>query len=352
MHCHLPDVLRIAGAASFGNRLVARTGFALAIFIVALQPVGAQQLKDIAAPIDGTDSLYIGKYPRLNDVRFYYGVRGNSLTYESLRGSSPGIQGNLYRNIGDYIGFGLTWKKWIDFDVSVALPGTTYLKEERSTLQQIFLSARITTRHLSFRGYITDASGAVYASANDQYLSPPSVHESRVGLQGFYFFNARRYSYRAALYQNELQRRSAGSFLLGAEIFYRSLSASGGMTDPAYDVSARYGEEAGLKTLKAPGILLLPGYAYTHVWREGQYFASGLLSAGAGIAFNRYRADKGSDTRNNVEAAANIMISGGYNGGKHYVRLMMAGYGRYELLDPTFLTSTNLMLDITLGRRF
>jgi hypothetical protein len=226
------------------------------------------------------------------------------------------------------------------------------LKEERSTLEQFYLSARLTTRRLSFRGYITDANGAAYASANDEYLSPPSAHESRIGLQAFYFFNATRYSYRSALYQNEVQLRSAGSFLLGAEIFYRSLSASGGLTDPTYDVPARFGDQAGLKTLQAPGILVMPGYAYTKVWREGTYFLSGLLSAGAGIAFNRYRADKGSDTRNNLEAAGNIMISGGYCGSKHYLRLMMVGYGRYELLDPTYLTSTNLMLDVTVGMRF
>ncbi len=326
--------------------------FALILFVIACHSVYAQHRAETPTPIEGTDSLYIGKYPRHNDVRFFYGVRGNSLTYESLKGATPNVQGNLYRNIGDYVGFGLTWKKWVDFDLSVALPGTTYLREERSTLQQVFLSARVTMRHLSFRGYITDANGAVYSSSNDQYGSPASVHESRTGLQAFYFFNATRYSYRSALYQNEVQLRSAGSFLLGAEVFYRSLSANDGLTNSAYDVSARYGDQAGLKTLKAPGILVLPGYAYTKVWHEGRYFLSGLLSAGAGVAFNRYRADKGSDTRNNLEAAGNIMLSGGYSGSQHYLRLMILGYGRYELLDPTFITSTNLMIDVTVGKRF
>ncbi len=324
---------------------------ACSLLLLVVQHLSAQSPADSVQSLAGADSSYVGKYARKNMVRLFYGARGNSLTYESYKGSSPNLQGSLYRNIGDYLGFGITYR-WIDVDASIALPGTTYLKEERSNLEQFNLSARFTTRRLAFRGYYMDATGVVSASANDQYVSPPAAHESRLGIQMMYFLNGSRYSYRAALYQNEVQRRSAGSFLIGTEVFYRDLSTSQGLSVASYDIAPRYGDQAGMKTLQAPGILLTPGYAYTKVWKEGRYFVSGLLSAGAGVAFNRYHANAGSNTRNNLETAANLMFSGGYNGPQYFVRVLVLAYSRYELIDPAFLMSTNLMVDVMVGWRF
>ena len=49
-----------------------------------------------------------------------------------------------------------------------------------------------------------------------------------------------RYSYRAAMYQSEFQMKTAGSFLLRVEPFYRNLGGqSGSMIPAAYDLTER-----------------------------------------------------------------------------------------------------------------
>lgn len=306
---------------------------------------------DLVSLIDA-DSTYIRKYILPNDIRLFYGLQGTNITLGSQRDADPDFNGNIYTNTNDYVGAGITYK-WLDGDLSYSIRGTTYLNEERSNLTQFKLGMSYTLRKIAFRGYIQDNKGVVVSGEQNEFETSPSLHETKLGLQITYIFNAYRYSYRAALYQSEFQMKSAGSFMIRLEPFYRSLGGQGGSMIPSlYDVVTRFGEQVGLEYVKAPGVLVMPGYGFNFVIPDSRLFISPMIFAGVGTAFNTYRGQSGDDRYTNVEYAANFNLNMGYNGSRYYSKIQFNWSAGYAPLNPSYFTSNSLMLSLWFGMRF
>jgi hypothetical protein len=62
------------------------------------------------------------------------------------------------------------------------------------------------------RGYISDAKGVIVEQNKSGAPYNPDVHLQKIAAQVTYYFNNKKYSYRSANFQNELQLKSAGSF--------------------------------------------------------------------------------------------------------------------------------------------
>ena len=310
-----------------------------------------QKVKDLFSLADA-DSNFVRKYIQKNDFRIFYGGQGNNIAVGSKRDQETHLNGDLYANTNDYLGAGITYK-WIDGDISFALPGTTYLKEERSNLQQFKLALSSTLRKLAFRAYYTNSKGVLVSDTEGEFESQPSLHEIRTGVQIIYLFNSSRYSYRASMYQSEYQLRTAGSFLLRLEPFYRSLGTKQGSMIPAEnDLSARFGQQVGLEYVKAPGLLIMPGYGINIVIPDTKFFISPIVFAGLGMAHNKYKTTSTTDSFNSIEYAGHIGMNAGYNGNRHYLKVSCNWSAGYTLLDPTYLTNTNLTIVLMAGIRF
>src|SRR5688572_5691344 len=330
--------------------MITKTGL-LVIMLLGYSIVSSQTL-EATRSVPGADSSYIRTFIKSNDLRMFYGGQGNRLVLGSLRDGSPDLTKNIYNNTNDFIGLGITYK-WLDGDMSFSLPGSTYLKEERSNLDQFKLSGSYTRRKVAFRGYLSNSKGVVISGDKDEYESEPSLHEFRIGLQATFIFNERKYSYRAALYQSEKQMMTAGSFLLRVEPFFRNLGGSGESIVPeAYDTEQRFGEQVGLRYLKAPAFLLMPGYGVNFVFKNSGLFISPIILAGGGVAFNSYKSDKGNGTHLNMEYNGYFLLNAGYNGSLFYSRVQFTYGVSYSPIQPAYLTSTNLMLSLLFGFRF
>ena len=324
----------------------------LTVLIMAACPTAFSQAYEGTKRLADVDSTCIRSFVRSNDIRMFYGGQGNRLVLGSLRDGSPDLAKNIFNNTNDFIGLGLTYK-WLDFDLTFSLPGTTYLKEERSNLDQFRLSGSYTRRKVAYRAYLSDSRGVVISGNDDEYQSLPSVHEFRIGLQATIIFNEQEYSYRAALYQSEKQMKTAGSFLLRFEPFFRNLGGGGtSMVPEFYDVEQRFGDQVGLRYLKAPGFIVMPGYGVNFVFSQSKLFISPILLAGAGTAFNTYNGDKGNGTHVNMEYGAYFSLNAGYNGSLFYSRIQFTYAASYAPIQPSYLTSTNLMLSGLVGYRF
>lgn len=329
-----------------------RNGSLVTVLIFFTSFCFGQSSQDLVTLTDA-DSSFVRKYPLKNDFRFFYGMQGNNLALGSTRdASAPELNGNLYTNTNDYLGVGITYK-WLDGDLSFSLPGTTYLKEERSNLTQFKLALSSTQRKIAFRGYYTESKGVVVSGSENEFQSEPTLHEVKLGLQITYIFNSTKYSYRASLYQSEYQVRTAGSFLLRAEPFYRNLGTSGeSMIPAAYDLPSRFGDQAGLEYIKAPGVLLLPGYGINIALRNTHYFISPMVFAGVGVAHNTYEANNGTGSFTNLEYAAHFGLNAGYNGSRYYSKMTFNWSAGYTAMDPAYLTTSNLTFVLTFGIRF
>ncbi|HEY5825347.1 MAG TPA: DUF4421 family protein [Cyclobacteriaceae bacterium] len=303
-------------------------------------------------PLADADSSYIRKFTLKNDLRFFYGLQGNNLSLGSTRDDGTRINGDLYKNTNDYIGAGITYG-WLDGDLSYSIRGTTYLKEERSNLTQFKLAFSYTRRNIIFRPYYSESKGVVVSGSDNEFESTPSLHEKRLGMLVTYLFNPSRYSYRASMYQSEYQVKTAGSFLLRLDPFYRTLGAKGAsMIPPAYDHVSRFGEQAGLQYIQSPGLLVLPGYGINIVIRDTRLFISPIVFAGLGLAQNKYETTNSKGSYTSVEYAANAVLNAGYNGTRYYAKIQFNWSSGYTKLDPTYLTNSNLMCVLTVGLRF
>src|SRR5690349_16405145 len=65
---------------------------------------------------DDADSLYIGRYTRVDDIRLIFGGQGSNISYGSTHDGNAVFGEALYHNVNDLVGFGLTYK-FIDFDL-------------------------------------------------------------------------------------------------------------------------------------------------------------------------------------------------------------------------------------------
>jgi len=304
----------------------------------------------IYAPGDA-DSTYILRYRLQNDIRLIYGAQGTNLSYGSTNENNEIINSSLYNNVNDLMGFGLTYK-FIDFDLTYSLKNVQLLEEDRQNLSQFRVAYSYTMRRLAVRGYFLDSKGVIVEGTKDKFESDADVHQMKIGAQVTYFFNFRRYSYRAANFQNELQSKSAGSFLIRVEPFYRSLGMETPMVPPDLDVAAVYGQQEGLKYVKTPGVLVMPGYGYNWAISGGKFFISPIVFFGSGLAVNIYRADDGKHTFLNREWGGSLAINMGYNGARMYATLRGLYEAGYFRLNPSYFTTNELKITLTVGVRF
>ncbi len=299
----------------------------------------------------GVDSLYMMKFARPNIARVFYGTQATALEYGSRHEDNPYFNPSVYSNVNDFVGFGLTYKI-IDVDVSFSLPATRMVAQDLQNLSQFRLGLGFTSRKYVVRAFVSDAKGMVAADPEGRFQSTPDIHSYRYGAMFTYIFNHNRYSYRASMFQDERQRRSAGSFLLRVEPFYRGLGIGQTLVPAALDKPEVYGDQQGLQYLKAPGVLLMPGYGAVVTMDKGRFFVAPMVFVGPGVAFNFYKGSKGDFAYTTWEVGGQAVLNAGYNGPLMFANLSFNGEFNYAPVNPTYFLTTNLRMSITVGYRF
>lgn len=131
-----------------------------------------------------------------------------------------------------------------------------------------------------YKGYYLHPKGV---GSNDQhsYYIRPDIKFNLFGLAPFRLLNDKKFSYRASMVQNEWQKRSAGSLLLGAEIYYGIVKADSAFVPSA--MSMLY-EQKGIHQMQffemGPGA----GYTYTLVLAQ-HFFITGSLNANLNVSW-------------------------------------------------------------------
>jgi hypothetical protein len=113
---------------------------------------------------------------------------------------------------------------------------------------------------------------------NKQYPVVPSLQTLYSGLNAYYIFNHKKFSYRSSFLHNEIQQKSAGSFLLmGSYSFFRIRSDTGFIPAglrPVIPITSQINEG------NFNSFSIMPGYAHTFVWKK-KYFLT--LSPSVGL---------------------------------------------------------------------
>ena len=156
--------------------------------------VDYSQSVDIPAYNDHSDWNLCFEPPIASSVGFWVGYRGTGISYSK----------SLTKNAGRYYSISSTGAKY-GFN---------------------FRLRRFNTQDASFSSTDRNLDTGVETRSDTTFTMPAPVWIRSVYINGYYVFNGRRYSQSAAYNQAVIQRRSAGSFLLGATWYQSSFDYS------------------------------------------------------------------------------------------------------------------------------
>ena len=171
-----------------------------------------------------------------------------------------------------------------------------------------------------------------------------------VGFSVFRVPNAGRFSYRAALTQNDWQTKSAGSLLFGGGAYYGAMKADSALVP---NKVSSFFEQAGINKINflsiGPGI----GYAYTLVMGDN-FFITG--SAIANLDVNFSNEEKASEKNKQVSLTPGAVYKGaiGYNSAVWSISANIIGNALYvgsESSTKEYFLPTG-MLRFIVARKF
>lgn len=242
----------------------------LMIFFLSFSAGRAQK-----GDLEDHDTSYYSTYRSMLTARGYLSRKYNVLSfnppspveafqYRATTSLNLGI-GATYHAVTLNIGFGLT-----HFNPDAEKGNTHYLD-----LQGHFYARKWSVDLLGefYKGYYLTPEGLAAPPGNSYYLRP-DIGLSLIGFAFYRALNQQKFSYQAGLLQNEWQKKSAGSFLYGGEIYYMSINGDSSLVPAQIDpVVGRLDINKVHFLSFGPGF----GYAYTFVMDE-HFFILGSVT--------------------------------------------------------------------------
>ncbi len=255
------------------------------------------------------DSSYYYSYKSKITARLYFSNKSTSLFIKNIDGLyNLNYKPNTTRNIG----IGATYKS---FTLNLA-GGFGFLNPEAGQGKTRYLDLQF---HQYGRKLIIDVFGEFYkgfylspkgyGNTNGHYYLRPDLRINEVGASVQYVLNSKRFSYRASFLQNEWQRKSAGSFLLGFEAYAGNVVTDSSIfpTIVSQQIASRNYNRVNFFEL-GPNI----GYAYTLVFKK-HFFATGSASLSLDAGNNIIKRNIKDDHTSGFSTNVLCRISAGYN---------------------------------------
>jgi hypothetical protein len=169
-------------------------------------------------------------------------------------------------------------------------------------------------------------------------------------LQYLFAFDYDKFSLKAPFIQNEIQRKSAGSLLIGARFQLYSVDADSSIVPGSAQVY--FDENAHLINLTGTNLTINFGYMYSLVFLKHFYVTLGLIP-GIGLNLGDFKSDFKEPLETQFTAGYSIMGSTGYNSARFFVGLqLMADNYPYKIDDGLRLNQGQGKLKLHVGYRF
>jgi hypothetical protein len=253
------------------------------------------------------DSTYYVSYADQVTSRFYFSKKYTELTIADEKYSLT-FRPNTTLNMG----VGATYK-WATLNLAY---GFGFLNPDRGRGKTKYLDLQF---HSYGRKFITDVFGQFYRgfflSSNStnikakEYYLRPDLRVRYIGTSVQYILNHKKFSYRAAFLQNEWQKKSAGTFIFGLEVYSGKVDA-----DSTIIPTIVNGEEAdrNIKLLRFFEFGPNAGYAYTLVVKK-HFFLTGSASISLDYGENTISDRDGQKKTTGVSPNTFFRLFGGYN---------------------------------------
>lgn len=228
----------------------------------------------------------------------------------------------LYRpNTSNNVGFGFNYK-FLGINLGFKLPFINNDDDKYGKTKYLDLQS-----HIYLRKLVVDFYGQYYKGyflANRRFNSQainlrPDMYNVDVGLNVQYVFNDKKFSYRAAYLQNEYQKKSAGSLIVGGEVFGWKMKGDSALIPSDLGVEGFFDNELFNKTTSISMAANI-GYAYTLVIKK-YFFITASLTGSLGANLTTLNYLDGHKKRRELGWQLNntVRLSAGYNSSRYFV---------------------------------
>ena len=256
------------------------------------------------------DTAYYAALPRLITTRIYLSQKYTSFTLKA-----PVNKPNLrYRpNTTLNLGVGATYRN-ITLNIALGFnllnPDKGKGKTKYFDLQGHFFPTAWSLDWYAqlYKGFYLYPKGMA-ANSSENYYQRPDVVTNFFGVTAYRILNDKIFSYRAAMTQNEWQKKSAGSWFVGGEINYGIIKADSAFVPVVIETGY---PQAGVYHLRffsfGPG----GGYAYTHVIKR-HFFITGAASLNLNLGFSSETGSVDKTSNTSITPTSLFRVAAGYN---------------------------------------
>lgn len=254
------------------------------------------------------------------------------------------------------VGIGLDYK-WLGLGASFSLNSLNKDDEIYGKTEKIDMQVNCYTRSFGIDGYFKYYKGFYLENPLDfmewqnvQYPLLQDMETFAAGLSAYYFFNHKKFSFKAAYPRTQMQKKNAGSFISGAYLNYNIALSPGGFLPAELPDSLIDDFDVDAFTNARIGISF--GYTYTLLIRK-KFFTN--LALVPGFAYTKSEISRSLQNPNSFEgisASITFRLAMGYEG-KHlywgFNLVSMADSFQYENMD---ISATTGNLRFFIGKRF
>jgi hypothetical protein len=264
---------------------------------------------------DDHDTAFYSTYRSMLTARAYLSRKYNVLSFNP----QPPVQSYQYRATTSLnLGIGATYHAFtlnIGVGISKFNPDDEKGNTKYLDLQGHFYARKWNIDILGefYHGlYLTPAGLA--APLGEKYYLRPDMGLSLMGFAFYRALNEKKFSYQAGLLQNEWQKKSSGSILLGGEIYYGSIYGDSTLMPTVIDPKASALDIDRFHFFSfGPGV----GYAYTFVIKE-HFFILGSATINLAFRYSTEISSQFEEHGSQLGFRPNYILhaGAGYNGDK------------------------------------
>ena len=299
----------------------------------------------LQAQLSSADTGYIRQFSRQNVVEAYPGQYGTLYNFTSAANRRNNYR--LVANTSSYFGIYLNYK-WMSLKYSWAIPGTQL--DRNTKFHYTSLAFNFSAGHMLLHPFYHSYNGLLIPEQRlrrhrTTYQPLRDIHASDAGTDLYYFTNAKKFSFHAAMYFSERQVKSAGSLLLMATPMWQRLAQQ--YPQPLLragnpvSVTLPYNKQWASLTGQV-------GYAYNLVFKKGLWSIAPGVAAGGGALKEFHTGNQSLRSVYNLQG----WINAGYNGSRYYCYLNGQWGNLRTNLQVSNMHQTNTDISLTGGWRF
>jgi hypothetical protein len=265
------------------------------------------------------DSSYYMSYPHRITGRAYLSNKYTTLSFQNGQ-----YKLRYQPNTSINIGIGATYK-WATLNLGIG-----FLNRDVSKGRTRYLDLQF---HNYGRKFTLDLLGEFYhgfylypggkGSPDGSFYRRPDLHADEIGANFQYVVNHRHFSYRSSFLQNEWQKKSAGSLLIGLEVYSGRVTADSTLVPTLVN---KEGASENIRVVRFFEIGPNAGYVYTFVIKR-HYFLTGSAVISLDYGANSIQNIAGETMIHGYIVNKTFKFCAGYNSSRYALSLLYTNNG-------------------------